>query len=299
MAKEKTYIYQKPKILRRLCAALIDFILVVVIGVFISFIFSAILKNSSVYMENLTIYQNYAVRSGLYRYTDDKKNEIVEVSAVEEDFIRDFYYEFVTDGKSIYDAKKVESNLFDYDETTDTFSWKETVNENEKTDFYIQMRDLAIRDYFDLYMYSDEVSAAAAYKLAAFNYLEFFVCAGIGLSIIYILVPLLLKDGKSLGKILFKLKIISSKGSIQISKLQLFFRGLVIIFFEFVISFYAISIIYLPITLIVSLAMMLFNKRQLSFHDLSCSSIVVNDAPEGNIPESEKIILTVMEEGRA
>lgn len=296
MAKQKQVVYCKPKLLRRISAAVIDFLIVVIIGVLISFVFTPIFKHSSVYMENLKIYQSYAVQSGLYRYTDEKQNEIIEVIATREDFIKNFYYQHVENGKEIYDQKKIESNLYDYDEISDTFTLKENVTESETIEFYVQMRDLAIAQYFNEYMYGNKVSAAAAYKLAAFNYLEFFICAAIGLIVVYVLLPLFFKDGKSVGKMLFKLKIISSKGSIQVSKLQLIFRGLVIIFFEMVISIYTMSIFYLPLTLLVSLVMMFVNKKQLTFHDLVCSTIVVDDASYDQIKESEKIILTIVEE---
>ena len=53
---------------------------------------------------------------------------------------------------------------------------------------------------------------------------------------------------------------------------------------------------YIPLPLVVSLIIMFVNKKQLSFHDLTCSTIVVDVSTDVKINESQKIILTVKED---
>ena len=96
------------------------------------------------------------------------------------------------------------------------------------------------------------------------------------------------------------LRVYSKKGTLEPTKLQIAFRELVYIFFELVISFYTVTMFYgIPVTLLASLLMVFFTNHNQSFHDLCCSTIVVDEEPvQNNTRESDKIYLTIIEEDK-
>lgn len=286
----RNVVYIKPKLLRRICSAIIDFILLMVLGVFFSFAITPIIENTSSYKENMSIYNEYAVASGLYQF-DEEHEKIIQYQIKDEQILIDFYCN-KTANEETYVTKKKESNLYDYDENTKTFTKKEETTDEQLYTFYTRMQNIGIDSYLNDYIESFDEAKKASHLLAAYNLLELSICAFLGLLIVYILIPLIFKDGISIGKLMFRLRIVSTKGNGQVRKLQLFFRGLVIIFFEMIASIYTMSMFYVPLFLVISLIIMFVNKKQLTFHDLVCSTMVVDSENRSNIRESEKIIIT-------
>ena len=55
----------------------------------------------------------------------------------------------------------------------------------------------------------------------------------------------------------------------------------------------------IPIPLVVSLCLVIFSPYSITFHDLCCSTFVVDDEViANNTPESEKLYITILEEDK-
>jgi len=238
----------------------------------------------------MKVYNQYAVSSGLYQYDEDNKN-IVQYQIKDEQVLIDFYFEKI-DNQEAYIERKKASGLFDYDETTKQFIKKSDVSDEQLYTFYTRMQNIAINSYLSEYMNGFEEAKIASRKLAGYNLLELAITSFLGLLVVYLVIPLVSRNGISLGKLLFRLRIVSTKGNGQVKKVQLLFRGLVIILFEIIASIYTISMFYVPLFLVISLIIMFLNKKQLTFHDLVCSTMVVDNENRSNVREAEKIIIT-------
>ena len=134
-------------------------------------------------------------------------------------------------------------------------------------------------------------------------YFAILIATTFGLLIVYLLIPMLNKEGKTIGKFAFKLKVVSKVGNNPTpTKLQILFRQLVTIFFEFVMSIATLGFvgIILPITLLISTCMLFLTKYNQSFHDICCSTFLIDEYPNNKpITENEKyeIVYISSEEG--
>lgn len=108
-----------------------------------------------------------------------------------------------------------------------------------------------------------------------------FICSALfGLSITYILIPFILKNGKSVGKLSFGLCLADSDGYV-IQNYQLFLRiiPVLIVLFSLLIPIWvslSMVIIVFIIMLLVSFAFMMASPKRASLHDLLARTIVVN-----------------------
>ena len=114
----------------------------------------------------------------------------------------------------------------------------------------------------------------------------------LALLIYYMIVPMIRKDGKTIGKIAFKIGIVSKiNANTTPTKLQLLFRQLVTVLFEFVLSIATIGFVGvpLPLTLLISMVMLMMSKYNQSFHDFCCSTFLVDEYPNDSpIKENDK-----------
>ena len=108
-------------------------------------------------------------------------------------------------------------------------------------------------------------------------YLLAVVTALIGGALIYLVPPIFFKNGKTIGKKIFGLQVISKDGK-PITYFRLFFR--------FLVGFYFIEYITgtlmqgIPVLLIVSALFAYLNKHHQAFHDLVSGTLVVEDQKE-------------------
>jgi len=285
-------VFAKPKLLRRICSVLIDFLLVLLIGVFTSFIVDPIVQSTDTFKNYEKTYYEYADASGLFTF-DESNNILNETNPDNEEYLIHFYYDLLPEGKGIYDRARLDSNLYDYNSQLDSFSVKENVSEDELLSFYQKMHYEAVNTYFEDYMKVDPISAEASYNLAIYNLLELVISSFVALLVVYLLIPLLSKKSKTLGMTMFRLEIISTKSVCEVSKVQILFRGLIIILVEILSSMYVIYLCYVPLFILISFIMMVFTKNQLSFHDLVCQTAIIdNESNINNLRENEKMIIS-------
>lgn len=99
--------------------------------------------------------------------------------------------------------------------------------------------------------------------------MEVMIALTIGSAIVYILIPVLMKNNHSLGKKIMNLKVISTKGE-ELKKYQLAIRGVSYIVIEL-----SIGLLTYGVVPILSLLLSLFTKRNQTIHDLISSTKVV------------------------
>lgn len=99
-----------------------------------------------------------------------------------------------------------------------------------------------------------------------------FIPTLVGFSLIFdLIIPLFTSGGKSLGKLIFKLEIISKDGY-KLKKYKLILRWLSYIIFDIFLG----ALTFLG-TVLISYTMMIFNKRKMSVMDYVASTRVVDD----------------------
>lgn len=291
-------IFRKPKWIRRFTSAFLDLMCAFILALLFSFV-STPLSNSLFDSDEIyKVYYGYAVSSNIYEYNDNGGVSLISDVKIMDEKISLFYNECTDNKISEYENRKGERlDLFYFDQTTN--SYKEISYDYDNLDlranyilFYDNELKICVNNHIDSYLNQFDEYKIALSKLNKMLYFNILIAASFGLLVVYLLIPMINKDGKTIGKLAFKLKVVSKVGEgPKPKKLQLLFRQLVTILFEYVLSLSAIGFvgIVLPITLLISTCMLFLTKYNQSFHDLCCSTILIDEYPNNNpITENEK-----------
>ena len=293
---ERNIVFKRAKHLRRIGAAIIDLIVVFVLFVVFFLIVDEIFISSKQYKENLARHSEILVESGLYEMKNDN---VIYVENDKETKIITFLNTYTDQNESYLTELKSKSELFTCE--NNVCSIKVDAKQEEITKFYNNVIDkISKSDLFNQYLKKFEDAEQLLNYFQAQNTFKLMTSVLLALLIYYMIVPMIRKDHNTFGRLMFKLRVYSKKGGLEPTKLQIAFRELVYIFFEMILSFYTITMFYgIPITLVISLCMVFFTKYNQSFHDLCCSTIVVDDeVVQNNTRESEKIYLTIIEDDK-
>ena len=153
---------------------------------------------------------------------------------------------------------------------------KEGVAEDEAREFIYGKYEDALYDVF----YNIDFVKEATIKEVRFSSLSFMLSSFIGFGVTYLLLPLILKDGQTVGKKVFKIGLANSDGY-KFKNRQLLMRFMpflvcdlgILIFTE--LSLYLVLMIYLIIFL-VSFALAMASPKKMSLHDFTARTIVVD-----------------------
>lgn len=295
---EKKVIARKPKWLRRISSFILDFIVMVVLALLISFITNPICNKIYHGDQAQEVYNNKALETKLFYINEQNQPAVIDNLKIMDTNIT-YFYEHCTENKlSEYIDKKKNSDLFYFDEVTQNYIEKDYNIEDSNirvqyTIFYNDVINYCIENYVDKYLLQDEAYKNALITINKISYLSLLMCSFISMLVVYLLIPMILKDYKTIGKLALKLKV-ASKVSVDLkpTRLQIVFRQLVLILFEFILSIATINIfgfILLPITLIISIVMVFVSKYNQSFHDFCCSTFLIDDYPQiSSIDEGNK-----------
>lgn len=293
---KRTIVLKKAKKLRRIGAAIIDIMVVLVVFIAMYLIIDPIVTSGNKYQENLKRHSEILVSSGLFEYSVDGVSSVY-ISKDIDAKITLFLNEHTSDGISYYNELKDKSELFNVDNGVYTF--KTDVSESVQNNFYeLALTDISSSSYFNDYLLTFKDAKEVGAYLQSISVVKVMIPLILAMFAYYLAVPLIRKDHSTLGKIMFKLKIYSKKGDLVPSRLQILFRQLIYIFFEIMISIYTMFMFMgIPIPLVISLCLVLFSSYSITFHDLCCSTFVVDDEViANNTPESEKLYITIIED---
>lgn len=264
---------------KRIWAAVIDLVIFYILMiVFTSFVVQPIINVTTDYEQRYQIYETTLVEKKLVSKSDNglvltiSDFDVAKIDQYEQVLI-DLYSDesYLTEGntglKDYLDSKKKADKVFSYVEETDSFTFignKETAYE-----FYASAYQKALN-----YLYQYDQVYSEAYQTCSF-YLNLSKILGIFISgtLVYLVMPLILKKGKTLGKLIFKLSLsLDSKEYQKIHFGQLLTRYLSIVCIEILGS----QVLYY-IPMMISLGLMMFTKRNFAIHDFIARTYVVDD----------------------
>ncbi len=264
---------------KRIWAAVIDLVIFYILMILLtSFAIQPIINVTTDYQEKYQVYETILVEKNIVTKTDDglvlviNKFDINKSSEYDQiliDLYSDESYK-TEDNKELdeYISRKIKAtDVFEYNEESKTFT---LIGDKDETyEFYVTEYNSALN-----YLYTYDEVYKDAYSSCSF-YLNLSKIIGILLSgtIVYLVMPLILKKGKTIGKLIFKLSL-SKDGEKyeQIHFGQLLTRYLTIVIIEILGSqvFY-----YVP--MIISLMTMMFTQKRFAIHDYLAKTYVIED----------------------
>ena len=273
--KEEIKNAPKPYLLKRIWAGLLDFVLIVILMLGFQTLTNLVVINSNSY--NDLIYQTHQMLEHSNLYKINENGDFVEYSD-EEDLNKIIYTYYSTNsyanenGKlNDYNNSKKESNLFVLD-SLGNYIVKNDANLETLSLFYQREYQLAI-DFFESNPLYDKLIS----KISFINLMISLSSISIATSIIYLLIPLLRKEGETPAQIILKLCIVDSRDMKQIKKWQVIARYVFILLFDYFLPVILLlqNGYFIPITIIITVGMMCITKNHISPHDFATQSMVV------------------------
>lgn len=269
----------KPSIVRRIIAALIDlFFLGLLFLMLNEYVITPIFKNTTSMIENIQLYRDSLVQTNLY--TRDSSNGIpykitdLKSSLTENEYIEkldnslvSFYQLYNNENINIanYNQSKGDSNYFNYE--NDTYTKIDVVSNETIITFYEDEYEKAI----NLMNKYDDNIINLAYKVNRYNVITISISLFVSITLLYLVIPLIFKDGETLGKKLMGIGIVNLKNGFRIKLSQKIIRFLSFLIFEVILS-----ILLLAIPLIISISMMFFSKNNMALHDQLAATLCID-----------------------
>ena len=148
----------------------------------------------------------------------------------------------------------------------DCYTWKSDVTDEEKKEFYQHSFNNAIYRLNNVSPIADYLNKQAWGNIRAWMYASL-----LGSMIPCLIIPLILKDGKSIGKLVTKLIILTDEGY-QYKKWKLIIRYLAIYIIELFGGVVTISLIF-----VLSCCLVMFSKKHRALHDYIAFSVVIDE----------------------
>lgn len=269
--------------LHRIFAAVLDMLIAVIFASLVSlFIINPIFVNSASYQTNYKVYENGLLSTELYQKDENNSSKLTCVI----DLLN-------TDGSVMFSIDKIDdydSNLISFysnysnEKVEEYQNTKETSNIYEKNELneYVLVESVNINDAYNFFSTSyinatkyfftqNESVNEAYYFLSLTSTYSTIIPIGISLLLCYVLMPLVFKDGQTIAKKLFSLKVVSLKEDKQLTKGQIVLRGMFFVFVELVLSYF---MYFIPI--VISILFLLINKNHLSLHDYIGQTYVID-----------------------
>lgn len=266
----------KAKTLRRVGVAITDiFILFFMFLIFNTYIISPIVATTTSYTKITEEYKQVILESNLYILTDVGYQEIIdtynEETQNEKEFyeyidqkLNNFYLKYNNENINItsYNTKKEESNLFNEDYTISNNASIEALKEFYEVEYNEALR--LFNNYDDYYM-------NLARTITIYSIVIMIAALTISSLILYLIIPLFMPNGETIGKKLFSLGLASAKDGFKVRKSQIIIRFLVFFLFEILLSIFTLGI-----PLIISFSMLVFNKTGYTLHDYLAATVVLD-----------------------
>lgn len=268
----------RPTVMKRVGVAITDFFfLLLLFLVFNSYIISPLFAKTANYIETVESYTQRMLDSHLYIKTSDGIIEYIDLSndngnkkefykKVDEHLIN-FYIDFANEGINLenYNKSKEESTYFDL--INNEYIIKDTVDITKLEVFFNNEYDKALT----LFNNYDDVYLNLARSITGYSIFTILLSLTLSSLILYLIIPLLMKNGETIGKKLFSIGLASARDGFKVRKSQIIIRYLSFYFIEIIVSIIAVG---LP--LIVSFSMLVFNKKGYTIHDYLAATVLVD-----------------------
>ena len=284
---------KKASLNNRLAAACLDiFILMMGFILLNNFFVTPIFNLASDYNQVYDTYVQELVDSRMYK--EDENNNVIfvldnftldELTTYDEIITYNYNLEeYSTNGPSALEEFKnsktdMMKEYFTYDQETDTYTPNQD-NESEILTFYSN----AFNDLSSFLLVNNETLANAYSKLNFYNQIERFISILIVSIVLYIVIPLILKNGQTIGKKVLKVYVVEcDKEGLGLSTSKLLLREGTFVVVEVILSMFTY---YIP--LILSLIVLVATKNRVSLHDVVSRTMVIDTLED--IPEKEEIV---------
>ncbi len=284
---------KKASLNNRLAAACLDiFILMMGFILLNNFFVIPIFNLTSDYNQVYDTYVQELMDSRMYK--EDENNNVIfvldnftldELTTYDEIITYNYNLEeYSTNGPSALEEFKnsktdMMKEYFTYDQETDTYTPNED-NESEILTFYSN----AFNDLSSFLLVNNETLANAYSKLNFYNQIERFISILIVSVVLYIVIPLILKNGQTIGKKVLKVYVVEcDKVGLGLSTSKLLLREGTFVVVEVILSMFTY---YIP--LILSLIVLVATKNRVSLHDVVSRTMVIDTLED--IPEKEEIV---------
>ena len=259
--KYKTYI--KASYFKRFAAFLMDFVLIIVGFILVSTIANSIISNIPMYKEAKVGYQEVALESHLF----ESKDGFVDLVSEDIDEALTLFYQDYDDKNDLQDSyTKIKSNsvLFSLNDDGDLVE----VGTKEKMDAFYE---LELYKAYELFLAQEEVYQYTNIS-NSFSLIGMSVSALIPVTIIWLVIPLILKDGASLGKKMVGLSYVSIKSpGNKVTK-----AAIILNFFAFAVVCLLLSFFLLGIPLLINMIFICVNKYGFGFADYYTGMVLVD-----------------------
>ena len=273
--KEEKKNTPKPYLLKRLWAGILDFIFICILFVGFEFASSLLINNSSFYTDLVKQTQELYKNSNLYQINDN--NDYVEYTENDnlDEIITNYYSsdKYATSHNKLenYIKSKIDSNYFEYNENNQLVV-KDTINEQEVTLFYYSEYLSAI-----VFFESDPKYDSLISKITVINLFKTLNSITLATAVIYLLIPMLRKEGETPAQIINKLCVVDARNMKQIKRWQILLRYIIILLFNyfFPIVLFIQNGAFIPLTIIITIGMMCITRNNLAPHDYATQSLII------------------------
>lgn len=276
---EHKVVMNKASILKRVTAFVID----IFAFLCLSFILSSILISPLVGMNGKVKsdrheYYLEVMETGLFQGSD-----FDTVNYINEDYqnkIVEFYKKYDSIENFNTMIEKNYSQFFEYDEKSKLYVPIEDVKGINEVYLNIMSNDCM------KILLQDQDFADLSFRLTTYNMVDILISIGLGGIIYFIVLPLILHNGQTLGKKLLQLYVVSLNGDYHLTPMKLVCRSLFILIGEIFMIILTFGLIPL-----ISLICSIFTNNKQSLHDLIVSTTVV-DVSSTLTTSSSEILLT-------
>lgn len=252
---------------KRLTSIFVDFMFVLILFTVFLFPVSKIIEkqinNDERIMENINAMNDILLESGLFIMSDGFKENISDEGIT-------LGYEYLNRIDE-YLSIKSESELFKYQNGQYVpIGEEEELNEFYKNNWKIVYTELIKTEEYSKYN-NEYVEVMDGYTSNTYA-----ISLVVALSIIFLIIPLFNKNGKTLSKLIFKISVVNENYD-KPTKLQIFIR-----------QFFFVLLTFLFIPIVISLVMVLFEKRGKSLHDYISMTRLIDSGAEKMLIEEKK-----------
>lgn len=282
----------KPHILKRLSAAMVDFLVSFLMFVILFiFVVQPLYNKFTNIQEISSSYYSSLHNTGLYTYEDETNLCYMNTPNIEDQTKATIYdyknyyehriYEYFTSNNKIdlYNQYKVDSGLFNYD--NGVYIYKNNVTVTQAKEFYISAINYAIDEIF----LKNEVNINHKALLERYNKEIIFISLIPPAVIFYLLIPVLFDGGQTLGKKVFNLKLASIETGFEVKKSTILLRQAVVLTIGYLMGFYTSLL-----SIMAFIIMPFIHKRGASIDDFLCNTIVYENI---DINEEKGNIITI------
>ena len=273
---------RRPSLMRRIGSGLLDLLFIFVALALIELFAAAVIFRPLGYYDAQSNINKIFAESGLYLQQNGLNipigNAYDDNKSVEENYdvpITKFYTEHplgsLNDNLSKYTKAKLDSKLYTINSKGELVRTADA-DENDVKKFYVNQYEKALN-----ILSSDPVYISSANKTFNIMVYSMLISFVISAGVFYFLIPLLRKNGETLGQIICKICLMDASRIGKVKKMQLILRSLIVVVVNFLIPFWGF-VFFSHITLItvlVSFAMMCLVKYNRGVQDFASQTQVV------------------------